>query len=78
MLSAVDAALGEARQSGIDQASRELEDEVKKLIDERNDADRIRQDREQDEEDLEKQTEEKEEQMEMQAKLSQAGRTELQ
>lgn len=78
MLSAVDAALGEARQSGIDKASRELEDEVKKLIDERNDADRIRQDREQDEEDLEKQTEEKEEQTQMQAKLSQAGRTELQ
>lgn len=78
MLSAVDAALGEARQSGIDKASRELEDEVKKLIDERNDADRIRQDREQDEEDLEKQTEEKEEQTQMQAKLSQAEQTELQ
>lgn len=50
MLSAVDAALGKARQSGIDKASRELEEEVEELIDERSDADRIREDREQDEE----------------------------
>ncbi len=72
MLSAVDAALGEARQGGLDKASRELEEEVKELVDERSDADRIRQDREQDEEDQEKKTEKKEEQIEMQAKLSQA------
>lgn len=61
-LSAADAALGEARQSGIDKASRELEEEVKELIDERSDADRIRQDREKDEEEQEKKTEKKEEQ----------------
>lgn len=54
MLSAVDAVLGEARQSGLDKASQELADEVKKLIDERNDADSIRQDREEDEEEQEK------------------------
>lgn len=72
MLFAVDAALGEARQGSLDKASRELEEEVKKLVDERSDVDRIRQDREQDEEDQEKKTEKKEEQTEMQAKLSQA------
>lgn len=72
MLSAVDAALGEARQNGLDKASQELADEVKKLIDERNDVDSIRQDREEDEEEQEKKTEKKEEQTETQAKLSQA------
>ncbi len=72
MLSAVDATLGEARQSGLDKASQELEKEVKKLVDERNDADNIRQDREEDEEEQEKKMEKKEEQAEMQAELSQA------
>lgn len=72
MLSAVDAALGEARQGSLDRASQELEDEVKKLIDERNDADSIRQDREEDEEDQEKKAEKKEEQTEMKEKLLQA------
>lgn len=62
MHSAADAAIGEARQGILDRASRELEDEVKKLIDERSDADRIQQDREQDEEEQEKEAEEKEEQ----------------
>lgn len=57
--SAVDATLGEARQSGLDKASRELEDEVKKLIDERNDVDRIRREKE---EEKEEEIEEKEEQ----------------
>ncbi len=65
MLSAVDAVLGEARQGGLDKESRELAEEVKKLVDERSDADRIRQDREQDEEEQEKKTEKKEEQIEM-------------
>ena len=74
MLSAVDAALGEARQSGIDKASQELEEEVEKLLEERSDADRIRQDKELDEEEQEKKTEEKEEQTEMEEKLSQTGR----
>lgn len=78
MISATDAVLGEARQGSLDRASQELEDEVKKLIDERNDADMIRQDREQDEEDQEKEMEEKEEQTDMQAKLSQAEQMELQ
>lgn len=50
MLSAASAAIGEARQSSLDKASRELADEVQELIDKRNDVDRIRQDREEDEE----------------------------
>lgn len=78
MLSSLDATLGEARQGSLDKASQELEDELKKLIDERNDVDRIRQDREEDEEEQEKKTEKKEEQTEMQAKLSQAEEKELQ
>lgn len=60
--SAVDATLGEARQSGLDKASRELEDEVKKLIDERNDVDRIRQKKEEEIEEKEEQAKEAEEQ----------------
>lgn len=56
--SAVDAALGEARQSSLDKASQELEDEVKKLIDERNDVDRIPQEKEEDEEEQVKMQEE--------------------
>ena len=47
---AVDAALGAARQSGIDKASRKLADEVQELIDERNDIDRIPKEKEEDEE----------------------------
>lgn len=78
MLSSLDATLGEARQGSLDKASQELEDELKKLIDERNDVDRIRQDREEDEEEQEKKAEKKEEQTEMQAKLSQAEEKELQ
>lgn len=46
MQSALDAVLGEARQGSLDEASRELADEVKKLIDERNDVDRVPQDKE--------------------------------
>lgn len=46
MLSAADAALGEARQSSLDKTSQELADEVKKLIDERNDIDRDLRDKE--------------------------------
>lgn len=61
-LSAASAALGEARQSGLDKASQELADEVKKLIDERNDVDSIRQEREENEEEQEKKAEKKEEQ----------------
>lgn len=45
-LSAVDAALGEARQGSLDETSRALADEVKKLIDERNDVDRTPRDEE--------------------------------
>ena len=41
MQAAVDAALGEARQSSLDETSRELADEVERLIDERNHVDRI-------------------------------------
>lgn len=40
MMSAADAVIGEARQNHIDKASKELEDEVQKLIDERNDVNR--------------------------------------
>ena len=47
--SVIDAALGEARQSSLDKASQELVEEVKKLIDERNDADRILKDDQEDE-----------------------------
>lgn len=66
MLSAADAALGEARQGTLDKASQELEDEVQKLIDERNDVDKIRQDREEDKEEQSKEAEDKEEQTKMQ------------
>ncbi|MDE7353630.1 MAG: hypothetical protein K2O06_11350 [Acetatifactor sp.] len=51
MRSAADAVIGEARQSSLDKASQELADEVKKLIDERNDVNRILQDKEEDQED---------------------------
>lgn len=61
----VDAALGEARQSGLDKASQEIADEVKKLIDERNDVDRAPQEKEEDEKEQAKK-EEEEEQNQMQ------------
>lgn len=50
MMSAVDAVYGEAVQGRLGEASRELEDEVEKLTDERNSVDRIRQDEEEYEE----------------------------
>lgn len=46
MLSAADAVLGEVRQGSLDKTSQELADEVKKLIDVRNDVDRSPQDKE--------------------------------
>ena len=54
MSSAVDAAIGEAVQGSLNEASQELKEQVEKLIDERNDVDRISQD---DEEDSDEQTE---------------------
>lgn len=58
MQSALDSVLGEARQGSLDEASRELADEVKELIDERNNIDRIPPDKEEDkEEDREEQLE---------------------
>lgn len=48
MLSAADAALGEARHSGLDKTSHELAEEVRDLIDKRNDVDKIQQDKEKD------------------------------
>ncbi len=48
MLSAADAALGEARHSGLDKTSQELAEEVRDLIDKRNDVDKIQQDKEKD------------------------------
>lgn len=64
--SAVDAVLGEARQSSLDKVSQELEDEVKKLIDERNDVDRIRQKNQEEKEEKEEQAKEAEEQVQAQ------------
>lgn len=46
MQKAADADLGIARREGLNETSRELADEVKKLIDERNDMDRISRDKE--------------------------------
>ena len=46
MMSAGDAVLGESRQSYLDEASKELEDEVQKLIDERNSVDRTQEEKE--------------------------------
>ncbi len=45
MLSAADAALGEARHSGLDKTSHELAEEVRDLIDKRNDVDKIQQEK---------------------------------
>lgn len=61
MLSAVDAALGEARQSSLDKTSRELADEVERLIDGRNDVNRIQQGREEEKEELLEETKDEEE-----------------
>ena len=76
MASAVDAALGEVGQSGLDKASQERADEVKELIDKRNDVYRTPQNKEEDEEDqekkAEKKAEKKEEQTEIKEKLLQA------
>ena len=54
MISAADAILGEARQSHLDEASKELADEVQKLIDRRNDVDRISEEEEEKVEEEEK------------------------
>lgn len=62
MASSVDATLGEARQNSLDKVSQELEDEVKKLIDERNDADTIRHNQEEEQEEQTKKAEEEQEQ----------------
>ena len=59
MVSAADAVLGESRQSYLDEASKELEDKVKKLIDERNDLNRTQE--EKTEEENEEKIEEREE-----------------
>lgn len=45
MLSAADAALGEARHSGLDKTSQELAEEVRDLINKRNDVDKIQQEK---------------------------------
>lgn len=50
MLSAADAALGEARRSGLDKASGKLAEEVQRLIDERNDIERIPEEKKEEEE----------------------------
>lgn len=77
MLSAADAAIGEARQGSLDRTSRELADEVEKLIDERNDVDRSPQDEEKEEEDQLEKAEDEEEQAGMQEKLSQVKEKEM-
>lgn len=53
MLSAADAALGEVRQSSLNKTSQELAEEVKDLIDKRNDVDKIQPDKEKDNEEKE-------------------------
>lgn len=49
MMSAADAVLGESRQSYLDEASKELEEQVQKLIDERNSLDKTQEEKEEDE-----------------------------
>ena len=61
MMSAADAILGEARQSHLDEASKELEDEVQRLIDRRNDVDRISEDEDEENEEAEAKVEDSEE-----------------
>lgn len=58
MLSAADAVIGEAVQGSLGEASQELKDQVQKLIDERNDVDRIRQDNEEETDDQAEELEE--------------------
>ena len=58
MMSAADAVLGEARKSRLDETSKELEDQVQKLIDKRNDVTRTQEEKEEEEK------EEKEEKIE--------------
>jgi len=50
MRAAASAALGEARKSSLDKASKELADEVEKLIDERNNVDGVQQDKKEEDE----------------------------
>ena len=57
MMSAADAVLGEARQSHLDKASKELEEQVQKLIDERNSLERIQEEREEEVEEKEEKEE---------------------
>lgn len=75
MQSAADAALGEAMQGGLDETSQELEDEVERLIDERNDVDRIRQGKEEDEEEQARKAEEQARKAEEQAQMQVQGET---
>ena len=68
MLSAADAALGEARQSSLDKASQELAEEVKELIDQRNEVEGVPQnDREEVREEQTEEAEQMEEREEEQA-----------
>ena len=61
MISAADAVLGESRQSYLDKTSKKLQDEVEKLIDERNSLDRTQEEKEEEEkEEKEQKLEEKE------------------
>lgn len=60
LMSAVDAAMEEIRQGGLNRASQELEEQVQELIDERNNVDRITEEEKVEEEQL-KETEEQEE-----------------
>ena len=67
MISAAGAVLGESRQSYLDKTSKKLQDEVEKLIDERNSLDRTQE---------EKEEEEKEEKEEKEQKLEEKEKTE--
>lgn len=58
MLSAADAALGEARQSALDKTSGKLAEEVQKLIDERNDINKTPEEKKKEEDEQEKMQEE--------------------
>ena len=67
MMSAADAVLGEARQSHLEKASKELEEQVQKLIDERNSLERTQEEKEEEveeKEELEEKEEMKEEKVE--------------
>lgn len=57
MMSAADAVLGEARQSRLDEASKELEEQVQKLIDERNSLERTQEEKEEEAEEKEEKIE---------------------